>query len=108
MWRLNTTRLEDRGGRRSGLDRRSFFTPSRILEKRSGHDRRTGQDRRIGKEDLVIIFKPKRSTDGPIEFSRAARDLIEWVLVYLLLWGAIILSIDYIFERIITSNGSLK
>ena len=108
MWRLNTIRLEDRGGRRSGRDRRSFFAPSRVLERRTGQDRRMHLDRRIGKEDLVIIFKPKRSTDGPIEFSRAARDLIEWVLVYLLLWGAIILSIDYIFERIITSNGSLK
>ena len=38
--------LKDRGGRRSGDDRRSLFFSEYAPEKRSGHDRRTGSDRR--------------------------------------------------------------
>jgi len=109
MWGLNTDRFEDRGGRRSGLDRRSVFTPSRIREKRSWQDRRMGQDRRIGKEDLVVIFKPKRKTDEFVEIPRSVRDFIEGICISLLLLGAIIISIDHIFERIIIASiGALK
>jgi hypothetical protein len=36
----------DRGGRRSGIERRKIFIPGYTPERRSGLDRRSGQDRR--------------------------------------------------------------
>ena len=39
-------RLRDKGGRRSGRDRRQFSYTGHIPERRSGHDRRGGLDRR--------------------------------------------------------------
>jgi hypothetical protein len=38
--------LRDRGGRRSGIDRRRFSYSDHIPERRSGLDRRSGMDRR--------------------------------------------------------------
>ena len=38
--------LDDRGGRRSGVDRRQFSYDMHIPERRSGQDRRKGKDRR--------------------------------------------------------------
>ena len=38
--------IKDRGGTRSGTDRRKFQYTVYILEKRSGKDRRIGTDRR--------------------------------------------------------------
>jgi hypothetical protein len=99
--------LENEGGRRSGHDRRGFLPRRCILEKRAGQDRRMGLDRRIGKEDFVNIFEPKRNTDGSVEFLRSVRGLFEGICICLLLWGAIIIFIDFIFGRIIlTSIGS--
>jgi hypothetical protein len=40
------TTIKDRGGRRSGDDRRSLFFSEYAPEKRSGQDRRAGSDRR--------------------------------------------------------------
>ncbi|MCF8060992.1 MAG: hypothetical protein K9M82_00610 [Deltaproteobacteria bacterium] len=40
--------MEDRGGRRSGKDRRQFVYSGHIPERRSGVDRRSGSDRRSG------------------------------------------------------------
>ncbi len=39
---------KDRGGTRSGIDRRQNYQAYRGLERRSGRDRRTGGDRRSG------------------------------------------------------------
>ena len=56
--------IKDRGGRRSGDDRRSLFFSEYSPEKRSGQDRRTGSDRRNlenvkrrGRLDLSDAFK---------------------------------------------------
>ncbi|HDM10207.1 MAG TPA: hypothetical protein ENF92_06795 [Desulfobacteraceae bacterium] len=38
----------DKGGRRSGIDRREFSYSSHIPERRSGRERRSGKDRRSG------------------------------------------------------------
>jgi len=91
--------LEDQGGRRSGPDRRSFFTPECILERRSAQDRRSGLDRRIRKEDftnLMVCLKPKRKTDVYIEALRIRRMLFFNAPLGLLMW-AIIISIARIF-----------
>jgi hypothetical protein len=58
-----TADIKDRGGRRLGIDRRSFSIPSYCLEARSGQDRRSGLDRRSAKDDFLISFNPKRRTD---------------------------------------------
>lgn len=39
--------LRDKGGRRSGIDRRQFSFPIQFAERRSGKDRRRGFDRRV-------------------------------------------------------------
>lgn len=41
-------RIEDRGGTRSGHDRRQNQKPHEGIERRSGRDRRKGFDRRSG------------------------------------------------------------
>ena len=90
---------EDNGGRRSGLDRRSIFTPAHIPERRSGQDRRIGLDRRIRKEDftnLMVSLEPKRKTDVYIEALRIRRMLFFNAPLGLLMW-AIIISIARIF-----------
>lgn len=95
--------LEDQGGRRSGLDRRSFFVPERILERRSVQDRRSGLERRVRKEDftnLMVSLNPKRKTDIYIEALRIRRMLFFCTPLGLLMW-AIIISITHIFLRVI-------
>lgn len=58
------TTIKDRGGRRSGDDRRNLFFSEYVPEKRTGQDRRTGSDRRSLKNikrrnrlDLSDAFK---------------------------------------------------
>ena len=40
--------IKDRGGTRTGTDRRKGLQPYEGIERRSGRDRRTGLDRRSG------------------------------------------------------------
>jgi hypothetical protein len=40
--------VADKGGRRSGIDRRQFSYSEHIPERRSGGDRRRGKERRSG------------------------------------------------------------
>lgn len=49
--------FKDKGGTRSGSERRQNLQPYRGVEKRSGHDRRKGFDRRSG---LAIRRTPGR------------------------------------------------
>jgi len=42
--------LNDKGGRRTGIERRRFSYTGHIPERRSGSDRRTGLDRRSGED----------------------------------------------------------
>jgi len=39
--------LSDKGGRRTGIDRRQFSYALHIPERRSGKERRSGRDRRV-------------------------------------------------------------
>lgn len=43
---MKTSILPDNGGRRSGMDRRTFSYAVHIPERRSGKERRSGFDRR--------------------------------------------------------------
>ncbi|MHA2407415.1 MAG: hypothetical protein ACXACA_03480 [Candidatus Ranarchaeia archaeon] len=58
--------LNDKGGRRSGIDRRQFSYELHIPERRSGRNRRSGKDRRKD-IDLGLYTEPsivtKRSSD---------------------------------------------
>lgn len=54
-------RLNDNGGRRSGVDRRQFSYTDHIPERRAGEDRRSGFDRRSGLEPTDNLESiPKR------------------------------------------------
>ena len=55
-------RIEDKGGTRSGGDRRQDHTPYEGIERRSGRDRRKGFDRRSGLARRRI--SDRRSTNG--------------------------------------------
>jgi len=91
--------LEDGGGRRSGLDRRSFSGLGCIPEKRSGRDRRIHLDRRIRKEDftnLMVSLEPKRKSDVYIEILGVRRMLFLGPFFGLLTW-AIVISTARIF-----------
>ena len=46
--------LIDKGGRRSGIDRRIFSYAVHLPERRSGQDRRSGAERRSGVERRVV------------------------------------------------------
>ena len=88
--------LADGGGRRSGLDRRSFSTSGCIPDRRFGQDRRSGLDRRIRKEEftnLMVSLEPKRKGDFYVEALRFRRMLFFGPLFSFLLWAIIILVI---------------
>ena len=89
--------MENKGGRRSGHDRREFSASRCIPEKRTGRDRRTGR------EDFVNIIELEMNTDESLGFLRSVRGLFEAICICLLLWGLIIISIDFIFARIIST-----
>jgi hypothetical protein len=42
--------VRDKGGRRSGIERRQFHYSVHIPERRCGQDRRSGKDRRNGRD----------------------------------------------------------
>jgi hypothetical protein len=95
--------VDDKGGRRSGLDRRSSFTPECLPERRSVQDRRGGQDRRIRKEDftnLMVSLEPKRKTDVYIDVLRIRRMIFFGSSLGLFMW-AIIISTARIFLGLI-------
>lgn len=50
---LDNLRLRDNGGRRSGLDRRSFSYAGHLPERREGTERRIDLDRRCNTEERM-------------------------------------------------------
>ena len=46
--------ISDKGGRRSGIERRRFKYSGHFPERRSGKDRRNGLDRRSGEDRRVV------------------------------------------------------
>lgn len=67
--------LSDRGGRRLGIDRRSFSYTLHIPERRSGRERRSIKDRR-GELDHSMIFKRRKEEERRAAFLRL-RDRME-------------------------------
>jgi hypothetical protein len=67
--------LSDRGGRRLGIDRRSFSYTLHIPERRSGRERRSRKDRR-GELDHSMIFKRRKEEERRAAFLRL-RDHME-------------------------------
>lgn len=67
--------LSDRGGRRLGIDRRSFSYTLHIPERRHGRERRSIRDRR-GELDHSMIFKRRKEEERRAAFLRL-RDHME-------------------------------
>jgi hypothetical protein len=84
--------IRDRGGRRSGVERRKFSVLEYAPERRSGEERRDDQDRRSrrGSEEALYL---KRDTDRYMEFANTQKGLFFAVLLSLPLWGMIIFMI---------------
>jgi hypothetical protein len=82
--------MKDKGGRRSGIDRRRFLTLGRRHERRSFQDRRISQDRR-NSEDQGNVSHPRRSMDRYREFVNTHKGLTYGLLFSLPIWGLIIL-----------------
>ena len=85
--------MKDRGGRRSGTDRRTICIPGYGSEKRSLQDRRNGSERRSGKKEFLDLFKPRRKGDEYVEFLCGLKGLFHGISFGSLLWGIIIISI---------------
>ena len=88
----STAEKEDRGGRRSGIDRRKFFIPGYTPERRSNQDRRGSQDRR-NEPDPADAFNLRRNIDRHMEFVNTQKGLLFAILLSLPVWGVIIFMI---------------
>ena len=86
----------DRGGRRSGIDRRRLLIPSYSPERRSEQDRRSGLERRSGKDTSWSLLGPRRRVDTYIEFIGTLKGLFWGVSLGSLLWGVMILFIVFV------------
>jgi hypothetical protein len=84
--------IRDRGGRRSGVERRKFSILEYAPERRSGEARRGDQDRRSGRGSEEAIYL-KRDTDRYMEFANTQKGLFLAVLLSLPLWAMIIFMI---------------
>ena len=91
--------IKDRGGRRTGTDRRMSCIPGYGSERRSIQDRRNGLERRIEKKDFSNLFRPRRKTDEYVEFLKGLNGLFHGISFGSLLWGIIIVSIFFIRAR---------
>ena len=91
--------MKDRGGRRSGIDRRTACIPGHGSERRSIQDRRNGLERRIEKKDFLNLSTPRRKTDEYVEFLKGLNGLFHGISFGSLLWGIIIISIVFIRAR---------
>ena len=91
--------INDRGGRRAGIDRRTFCISGYGFERRFRQDRRSGLERRIEKKDFLDLFRPRRKTDEYVEFLRGLKGLFHGIYFGSLLWGIIIISIVFIRAR---------
>jgi len=58
----------DRGGRRSGIERRKIFIPGYTPERRSGLDRRSGQERAEKNPEKVLnLSSPLSGLPGSVK-----------------------------------------
>jgi hypothetical protein len=57
---MKSDRMSDKGGRRTGIDRREFSFTAYAPERRSGEDRRRNEDRRQNPRILTYFKKVKK------------------------------------------------
>lgn len=81
--------IPDKGGRRSGGDRRKVSMLGFLPERRSGQDRRSYLDRR-NRMDAENASLLKRNADRYMEFANTQKGLLYGLLLSLPLWGLII------------------
>ncbi len=84
--------ISDRGGRRSGIERRKVSILEYAPERRSGEERRGDPDRRRGRRPEEAIYL-RRNTDRYMEFANTQKGLFLAVLLSLPLWAMIIFMI---------------
>ena len=84
--------VRDRGGRRSGSERRKFSILEYAPERRSGQDRRNDEDRRNETRAGEAIYL-KRDADRYMEFANTQKGLLLATLLSLPLWAIIIFMI---------------
>ena len=89
---------KDKGGRRSGIDRRKLFIPECTPDRRSNEDRRSSQDRRNGRS-LAEVSNPRRGTDRYEEFVNTQKGLLVALMLSLPIWTLIILMIIRFINR---------
>ena len=88
----STPGISDSGGRRSGMDRRRFFTPRFSSWRRSDKERRDNQDRRIRNDQRNVSYL-RRQMDRYLEVTNTHKGLAYGLLLSLPFWALIILYI---------------
>jgi hypothetical protein len=81
--------LKDRGGRRSGEDRRKVSIFGVLPDRRSGLDRRMAQDRRNRDESEYVSYL-KRNSDRYKEFANTHKGMFFGFLLSLPVWALIV------------------
>jgi hypothetical protein len=84
----------DRGGRRSGIERRKNSTPGYKPERRSGQDRRKSQERRTLYDPGASSYL-KRGMDRYMDYANTHKGIAYGLLLSLPVWAAIILFIVF-------------
>jgi hypothetical protein len=84
--------VRDKGGRRSGSERRKFPILEYAPERRSGQERRGDEDRRNGTDSGEAIYL-KRNADRYMEFANTQKGVFLAMLLSLPLWAIIIFMI---------------
>ena len=81
--------LRDKGGRRSGEDRRKVMILEVLHDRRSGLDRRMAQDRR-NRDESEYVSNLKRNSDRYMEFANTQKGVLFGVLLSLPVWALIV------------------
>ncbi len=81
--------LKDKGGRRTGEDRRKVSILEVIPDRRSGLDRRMAQDRRNRDESEYVSYL-KRNSDRYMEFANTQKGIFYGFLLSLPVWALIL------------------
>ena len=81
--------IPDKGGRRTGDDRRKVSIPGFLPERRTGQDRRSYQERR-SRVDEGNVALLRRNTDRYMEFANTQKGLLYGLLLSIPLWGLIL------------------
>jgi len=107
--RITLVHLKNRGDKRSGQDRRKLSVARGFPGKRFGQDRRTGPDRRSEREGAATTFELELERDDSIGFLRSVKGFSEAVFICLLLWGGFIISMDFVYGKIVSAFiGAVK